>query len=85
VRVTKRNATTKVELSGGRQECSSQMWQRLMTMGTVKGMVAFGEGASPSVIITTIFHEVGVTGVHTHFHQAARYLEGGRTGNSITR
>jgi glycosyltransferase involved in cell wall biosynthesis len=33
-----------------------------------------GEDATPSVIITTIFHEFGTTGVHTHFHQVARYL-----------
>ena len=32
------------------------------------------EDAPPSVIIATIFREFGRTGVHTHFHQVARYL-----------
>lgn len=40
-------------------------------------------GTSPSVIISTIFHETGATGVHTHFHQVERYLEEGGTRVSV--
>lgn len=41
------------------------------------------DGTSPPVIITTVFREIGATGVHTHFHQVARYLETSGTRVSI--
>jgi hypothetical protein len=37
--------------------------------------IRFPAGASPPVVVVTIFREEGSTGVHTHFRQVCRYLE----------
>lgn len=47
--------------------------------------VRFPAGASPSLVVATIFRADGNTGVHTHIRQVCRYLEeGGMTTTLVT-
>jgi glycosyltransferase involved in cell wall biosynthesis len=49
------------------------------------GGVRFTAGASPPLVVATIFREEGSTGVHTHIRQVRRYLEeGGMTTTLVT-